>query len=87
MTFSIHLDQPTAEALAQAVQETGRTRNALIREAVHQWLASKEHAEWPDVVRHFKGAPGAARFEEYRVGLREPQDPFDLPLKHARRRT
>jgi Arc/MetJ-type ribon-helix-helix transcriptional regulator len=87
MTFSIHLDEPTAEALARAVQETGRTRNALIREAVRQWLASADHAEWPDVVRHFKGDPKAVRFEEYRAGLCEPQDPFETPAPRRRRRT
>lgn len=86
MAFSIHLDQPTTEALAQAVHETGRSRNALIREAVRQWLERAEHTEWPDVVRRFKGDPKAVRFEDYRVGLGDPQDPFErLPMSPRRR--
>jgi Arc/MetJ-type ribon-helix-helix transcriptional regulator len=87
MAFSIHLDQPTAEALAHAVHETGRSRNALIREAVRQWLARAAHTEWPNVVRHFKGDPKAVRFEDYRVGLCDPQDPFEALPVSPRRRT
>jgi predicted transcriptional regulator len=86
MTFSIHLDQPTAEALARVVRETGRTRNALIREAVRHWLATTERSEWPPVVRHFKGDANAVRFEEHRQGLREPQDPFATSNRSPGRR-
>jgi predicted transcriptional regulator len=86
MTFSIHLDQPTAEALAHAVHETGLTRNALIREAVRQWLARTQHAEWPDVVRRFKGHANAERFEASRADLRDPRDPFETPPTRPRPR-
>ncbi|HEY3380773.1 MAG TPA: ribbon-helix-helix protein, CopG family [Vicinamibacterales bacterium] len=86
MTFSIHIDQPTAEALARAARTSGRTRNALIREAIRTWLATAERAEWPTIVRRFTGEPRAARFEDLRTDLVEPRDPFEV-LPRRRRRT
>jgi metal-responsive CopG/Arc/MetJ family transcriptional regulator len=72
MTFSIHIDDSTAEALARAAQATGRTRNALIRQAIREWLAGRERKEWPGVVRQFKGVATAAPFESNRRELLEP---------------
>jgi hypothetical protein len=68
------------------VRETGRTRNALIREAVRHWLATTEHSEWPPAVRDFKGYASAVRFEEHRQGLSDPQDPFGASTRRLGRR-
>jgi predicted transcriptional regulator len=85
MTFSIHIDEPTAEALARAVRESGKTRNRLIRDAIRQWLASAERREWPAAVRDFRGEGRVARFEDHRADLREPLDPFAASARRWRR--
>jgi len=86
MTFSIHIDEATADALRRAAQATGRTRNALIRQAIGDWLANRERNEWPAVVRRFKGVKNAAPFESYRHELLEPAgDPLARSRRSRRR--
>jgi hypothetical protein len=87
MTFSIHIDEPTAVALAQAARATGRTRNALIRQAIGEWLASRERTDWPAIVREFKGVRGAVPFERDRHALvAPPADPLAPRARSPRRR-
>lgn len=84
MTFSIHIDEPTAAALARAARAAGRTRNALIRLAIREWLANRERAQWPAAVREFKGVKGVVPFERDREGLLPPAaDPL---ARHRRPR-
>jgi predicted transcriptional regulator len=86
MTFSVHIDEPTAAALARAVRASGRTRNALIRQAIREWLASRERTGWPAVVREFKGVKDAVRFERDRdTLLPPPADPL-APRPRSRKR-
>jgi len=77
MNLSIHLSDTLAERLQRIAQETGRSRNALIREAVESWLASREQRRWPQEVLDFEGVPDAVPFEQSRVDLLPPHEPFD----------
>ena len=77
MNFSIHLSDTLAKHLQQIAQETGRSRNALIQEAVESWLASREQRRWPQEVLDFEGVPDAVPFEQSRVDLLPPHEPFD----------
>lgn len=77
MNFSIHLNDTLARRLQQIAQETGRSRNALVREAVESWLASREQRRWPQEVLDFEGVPDAVPFEQSRVDLLPPHEPFD----------
>ena len=76
MTFSIYLDDKLAERLNRVAIESGKARNALIREALEEWLARSRAKKWPEVVLAFKGVRGAPRFEEARKTLKPPRDPF-----------
>ena len=77
MNFSIHLNDTLIRRLQQIAQENGRSRNALIREAVENWLASREQRPWPQEVLDFQGVPDAVPFEQGRVDLLPPHEPFD----------
>jgi Arc/MetJ-type ribon-helix-helix transcriptional regulator len=79
MTFSIHLDESLAERLNRTAKESGKARNALIREAVREWLDRRRPREWPPEVMDFRGAQGIARFEHARKRLKPPRDPFRSP--------
>jgi predicted DNA-binding protein len=86
MTFSIHIDEPTAEALARAARAAGRTRNALIRQAIQEWLTRRERQDWPAIVREFKGDRRVTPFETSRRALREPPaDPLASTARSRRR--
>jgi hypothetical protein len=77
MHFNIYLDDQTGRELAAAAQETGETRNALIRQAVQEWLDRHGKTEWPEAVRGFEGLPEMPPFEENRIQLKPPaRDPL-----------
>ena len=77
MNFSVHLSDELVERLNQTARESGKTRNALIREAVAEWLGRRRAARWPEEVTDFRGIRGIKRFEENRKNLKPPRSPFD----------
>jgi Arc/MetJ-type ribon-helix-helix transcriptional regulator len=77
MNFSVHLNDELVERLNQTARESGKTRNALIREAVAEWLGRHRPARWPAEVMDFRGIRGLRRFEENRKNLKPPRSPFD----------
>ena len=76
MTFSIYLDDKLTKRLNRVAAESGKPRNALIREALEEWLARSRAKKWPEAVLTFKGVRSAPRFEESRKTLKPPRDPF-----------
>lgn len=77
MNFSVHLSDELVERLNQTAKESGKTRNALIREAVGAWFDRRRPAKWPAKVMNFGGVRGVKRFEENRKKLKPPRSPFD----------
>lgn len=75
MSFSVHLSNELVERLDQAARESGKTRNALVREAVGEWL-DRRASKWPASVMSFRGVRGITRFEENRKELRPPRTPL-----------
>lgn len=77
MNFSVHLSDEVVERLNRTAKETGKTRNAVIREAVDEWLNRRNRERWPAEVLAFRGVRRMKRFEADRKKLRPPSDPFD----------
>lgn len=70
MNFSIHIDTGLAEDLATAVKKSGKKRNALINEALREFLRRKAPRNWPKEVSSLAGAVKDLKpFEEYRREL------------------
>lgn len=72
MNFNLYLDDETGRQLASAAQQTGETRNALIRKALSEWLSRLDHPQWPDAVLDFKGIADMPAFEAGRDQLTPP---------------
>ena len=66
MNFSIHLDDRLVAALKRQAHRSGKTRNALITEAVRQWLAQAERATWPAELTDFEPFDDLEPFENHR---------------------
>jgi len=77
MNFSVHLNDELVERLNQTARESGRARNALIREAIAEWLGRRQPSKWPAEVMNFRGIKGLKRFEDNRKQLKPPRAPFD----------
>lgn len=72
MHFSIYLDDATGQRLNALAQQVGETRNALIRQAIQDWMTHQ--SQWPEAVMQFQGEPDAPAFESYRDRLVDPKD-------------
>ncbi len=70
MNFSIHLEDSLVEVLNAMAQREGRPRNALIREAIAEFVARKGRTHWPREVEQLAGAaPELEPFESHRCEL------------------
>jgi Arc/MetJ-type ribon-helix-helix transcriptional regulator len=76
MNFSLHLNDELVRRLNAMAQATGKSRNALIREAVEEWLERRARGQWPEAVLGFPGVPEAVPFEHARAELLPPGEPF-----------
>lgn len=74
MNFNIYLDDEAGKRLTHLAQQCGKSRNALIREAVNAWLERSAQKGWPNEVESFQGDPDAPAFEAYREHLPTPKD-------------
>ena len=72
MNFNIYLDDETGQQLSRAAEEAGESRNALIRQAVTEWLNRHGKPQWPDEVLVFKGMADMPLFEVSRTELTPP---------------
>lgn len=86
MNINVYLEDELGEEVNQAVEETNRSRNSIIREAVREWLDRRKKAEWPSWVRNFEPLGGedlraaeelAERLTESRRTAGSPRE-FDL---------
>jgi len=72
MHFNIYLDDETGQRLTAAAKVRGENRNAVIRQAVQEWLRREGRPEWPAVVLSHMGDPGMPPFEAARDQLLPP---------------
>jgi len=77
MHFNVYIDDQTGRQLTDFAQQSGQTRNALIRIAVQDWLARRNQPQWPDVVMNFTSMDDMPPFEAGRDKLKPPlNDPL-----------
>ena len=77
MNFNIYLNDDVGKCLSELARQSGKTRNAVIREAIDLWIARYRCAGWPTAVLEFEGVPDAPKFEGYRDELGRPSaDPL-----------
>lgn len=72
MNFNIYLDDETGQQLNHVAEQAGETRNALIRQAVNEWLNRHGKPSWPDAVLAFQGLADMPPFEASRDRLKPP---------------
>jgi Arc/MetJ-type ribon-helix-helix transcriptional regulator len=77
MNFSVHLTSEMVRRLDERARDSGKKRNALIREAIAEWLDRTRVAKWPPIITEFRGIRGLRRFEAERKHLKPPREPFD----------
>ncbi len=77
MNINIYLEDGLGKQINQVVEISGKTRNAIIREAIKEWLEHHQVKQWPASILKFKGIPDIEPFESGRDELLPPkEDPF-----------
>ena len=78
MIFSIHIEEFLATELKDFAKQTGKSRNALIREAIQNFLSQKKKKHWPKSVHKLLGIDATfTPFEDHRADLSIPtEDPL-----------
>ena len=72
VNFNIYLDDETGQLLNKVAKKSGKSRNALVRQAVREWLKRQGKSQWPEEVLAFKGMADMPLFEASRDRLRPP---------------
>lgn len=74
MNVNIYLEENLAHQLDEYIEQSGTKRNAVIREAIKEWLARHQPQKWPDCIMNFKGDPDFPAFESFRENLLPPKE-------------
>ena len=75
MNFSIHLADDLVREVSQIAKKTSKTRNALITQAVREFVAVQGHKNWPQEVYQLAGvSPNLKSFESHRDELKPPTE-------------
>lgn len=74
MNFNIYIDDETGKKLNLAAKKSPESRNAIVRQAVSEWLSRHGKPQWPDEVLAFKGMADIPLFEASRDKLKPPAD-------------
>jgi len=72
VNFNVYLDDDTGARLDRVAKSHRKSRNALIREAVGDFIARNERGAWPPLVADFRGLSSARGFERHRDQLDAP---------------
>lgn len=78
MNINVYLEDSLAKSLNQSAKQLGSSRNAIIREAIKEWIVHHEIRKWPATILKFQGISHSPRFESYRNDLLPPEE---NPLK------
>ena len=78
MNFNIYINDTLGEKLLQVTKDTGETRNAIIKQALEEWIQKKMTSSWPPAIMEFQGFPDFEGFETFRHELKEQEETLFL---------
>ncbi|CCH96883.1 MAG: CopG family transcriptional regulator [Microcystis aeruginosa K13-05] len=74
MNFNLYLEDELSQQLQALSRSTGKSQNALIREAIQLLITTKEQSQWSSTILNFQGISDAIVFEAYREELSPPRE-------------
>lgn len=79
MNFSIHLTNELAEEITEIAKKSGKTRNALITQAIRDFINVNIHKHWPQEV--YKLAGSVKKLKPFEAHRKELQPLAEVKLK------
>lgn len=78
MNINIYIEDTVGRELSLRAKQVGKPRNAIIREAIKEWVKTHGSTQWPRSVLNYAGTPDAVAFESHRNELTPPtEDPLE----------
>lgn len=74
MNVNIYVEDKLGKEINQMAKALGKSRNAVIREALKEWVIHHGRHEWPNIVKNYAGVKDFPNFEEYRNELKEKKE-------------
>jgi predicted transcriptional regulator len=74
MNFNLYLEDKLAQKLQALSQSTGKSRNALVREAIQLLISQHQRSQWSSKIFDFQGLTDAICFEAYREEFIPPSE-------------
>ncbi|CAO5018011.1 Ribbon-helix-helix protein CopG domain-containing protein [Microcystis aeruginosa] len=74
MNFNLYLEDELSQQLQALSRFTGKSQNALIREAIQLLITTKEQSQWSSTILNFQVVSDAIVFEAYREELSPPRE-------------
>jgi predicted transcriptional regulator len=74
MNFNLYLEDELSQQLQALSRSTGKSQNALIREAIQLLITTKEQSQWSSTILNFQGISDAIVFEAYREERSPPRE-------------
>jgi predicted DNA-binding protein len=74
MNFNLYLEDELSQKLQALSRSTGKSRNALIREAIQLLITKEEQSQWSSTILNFQGLRDGITFEAYREELLPPKE-------------
>ncbi|CCI01231.1 MAG: CopG family transcriptional regulator [Microcystis sp. M54BS1] len=74
MNFNLYLEDELSQQLQALSRSTGKSQNALIREAIQLLITTKEQSQWSSTILNFQGVSDSIVFEAYREELSPPRE-------------
>ena len=74
MNINIYFEDSLGKNLNQYAKQLGKTRNAIVREAVKEWIDHHQTKKWPNSILNFSGVSDSPLFESHRAELTSPKE-------------
>ena len=74
MSFHVYVEPDLEQKIEDLCKRTGRKRNAIVREALREYVDKCSPQDWPDDVFNFKPNSKLTRFESLRAELLADRD-------------
>ena len=74
MNINIYFEDSLGKNLNQYAKQLGKTRNAIVREAVKEWIDHHQTTKWPTSILNFSGVENLSSFESQRADLTPPKE-------------
>lgn len=74
MSFHVYVEPDLERKIEDLCKKTGRKRNAIVREALKEFVEKHSSQSWPESVFDFKPSSKLTRFESLRVDFSQERE-------------